>query len=94
MTMVKPERAKGHGSFSFACHGCKCQECRLARNIKQQDYNDLKAGNKKPQPELTAGWVKAVELGVAGEFADRIIKERELPDKLCKLLTKLITDDD
>ena len=46
------------------------------------------------QPELTEGWKKAYELGIAGQLCDRIVKEREIPDRLVDALVAAFDHDE
>jgi hypothetical protein len=41
---------------------------------------------REPQPDTAAAWREAVAAGVASRMADRIVRERPMPDRLAAAL--------
>ena len=49
---------------------------------------------KEPQPELVVAWQKAIEMGIAGDLCDRIVKNREIPNRLANTLVRAFAVDE
>jgi hypothetical protein len=60
----------------------------MASRLRAEDRRARAAG-KLEQPAKVAAWSEALERGIAGEFADRIIRTRPLPDRLVRAFSGL-----
>ena len=86
MREIKPHM---HGTVTGYAYGCREECCRAAVRVYQRVRRQ--AGNpnyrpREPKPELTAAWKFAYARGVAGQFCDRIVASREVPEPLLAAL--------